>query len=121
MLDGYRAYLHAGSAGGAGPQSVIRNDAANHRLVMCLDLFFCFIGSDARDAQPAIERIHSQNFIALHKERFFDAEDDFLGEEWFASVGGGADRIVAAALGTGIAVKKLLTGELFWLRGAAGV
>ena len=105
MLDGDRAYLHAGSAGGAGPQGVIRNDAADHRLVMCADLFFCFIGSDARDAQPAIERIHSQNFIALHKERFFDAEDDFLGEEWFASVGGGADRIAAAALGTSIAVK----------------
>src|SRR5256885_16435714 len=71
MLDGDRAYLHAGAAGGAGPQSVIRNDAADHRLVMCLDLFFFFIGPRTPAAQPSIKRIYPQNLLARAPKDLF--------------------------------------------------
>ena len=72
-----------------------------------MGLFLCpgLIGSDARNTQPVIERIDTQNFSALDKERFLGAKNDILGEERFAGKVGGTDRIAATALGAGVAVQ----------------
>src|SRR5437588_5706719 len=70
------------------------------------------VGSDACNTQSAIEGVSTEDFITMYKKGFLDAEDDFLGEERLARVGGGADGVAATAFGAGVAVEQLLPGEL---------
>ena len=54
----------------------------------------------------------------MHKERFFDTQDNLLREERFACVRRRADDVTASTFGTGVAIEQLLPGKLLGLRDA---
>src|SRR5579859_4715234 len=54
MLNGDGADLHAGHTGGAGPERLFADNAADHRLVMGCLLIRRFIGRDASNSQLAV-------------------------------------------------------------------
>lgn len=72
------------------------------------------IGCHACHAQFAPQGALAQHAIALHEQRFLDAQDDLFREERLASIGGWADGIAAPTFRAGVAVEQLLPGELFW-------
>src|SRR6266700_1388546 len=80
--------------------------------MMCLFFFCRLISFNACHTKLAVERMLTQNLIALHEERLFYSQNNFLGEKWLSCIGCGTDRITTSALGTGIAIKQLFPGEL---------
>src|SRR5579884_1660419 len=82
---------------------------------MCLFLIFGLVSFHAGHAKLGINRILAKNFTTADKERFFRPQDNLFGEEGLVGVHCGADEIAASALGTGVAVKQLLPGELLGL------
>src|SRR5581483_7183958 len=118
MLDRDGTDVHASHAGGAGPEGVVGDNAADHRLMMRLPLACILIGFNPGNPKLAIERLLAQDLIAMDEECLFNAQDNLFGEEWLARVGRGTDGIAASTLGTGVAIEQLLPGELLSLRDA---
>ncbi len=115
VLDGDGTNLHAGAAGGAGPQSFGRDNASNHRFVVLFFLFYRPVRFDLDNAHFGPQTIFAENFIAARKKRFFDTQDNFFGVERLAGIGRGTYGVAATAFCASVAIEQLLPGKLFGL------
>ena len=126
VLDEDRAGLHAGAAGGARPERLVHDPAADqgHAPRLRLRCIACLTPSSPRVASCCSGPLRSclaRSQRAGFEEMLLQVEDQLLGRERLVGQPGGAGVLAAPALGAGVGVHEVFPARSprFWPRPAS--
>ena len=114
MLDEDRAGLHAGAAGGAGPERFVDDHAADQRHARLLDQAPALPLTPDPAASRATSRLALRGDQAGPRRQnvLLQVEDQLLGRERLVGLPGRAGVLAAAALGAGVEVEDVLAAQV---------